>query len=86
MGEPNDLLNRLQQLSVHVKSDCSEQARSATAGLSDAAQAKVSEYLKAIESRTKSVDPKIKAQREKLPIFKRKDELIDVSTVIYFNC
>lgn len=88
MREPtdgNDLLARLQQLSVHVKSDCSGQARSTSAALSDAAQAQVSEYFKAIESRVKPVDPKITAQRQKLPIFKRKDDLMDVSAVMYFS-
>lgn len=80
----DDLLARLRQLSVHVKTDCSEQPKS-TSTLTDATQAHISEYFRAIESGKKQVDPKITAQRQKLPIFKRKDELLDVSSVMYFS-
>lgn len=42
-------------------------------------QNKVSTILEAVKKSEKYVDPKIKATREKLPIFKKKEELIRVS-------
>lgn len=80
--DDNELLAQLNQLTLHVSGDCSGQEKSKAISMSDSAQAQISAYFKAAESSKKVIDPKIIAQRQKLPIYQKKAELLEVSKLM----
>lgn len=54
-------------------------------GISSKVTEKLSAYLTAVEENEKTINPAIKKQREKLPVFKEKNKLMEVINNIYVD-